>query len=318
MSIVSDKKNKKINYFLTFLILLIILNMVIFPKKYINSCFNGISAWALNVLPSVLPFMFFTKLLFELNVIENFSKKYSNFTKKIYNTPPESFFVFLMSIISGYPVGAKMTADLYQSGKIKKSDAYKMTSFCSTSGPMFIIGAVGIGMISNVMCGYIIFLSHILGAIFNGFLYRKIKIKNDCFIKNNHQNISIKQTIDISEIVINSSLSIISVGTIIAIFFIIIEFFSSFFAFLPQKIGIFLVGLIEITKGCIDISTNFSLTFATVFCSFIISFGGISTILQSLTMLSKLDMPISLFILQKFTHALFALIFALIFVFFIF
>ena len=82
MSIVSDKKNKKINYFLTFLILLIILNMVIFPKKYINSCFNGISAWALNVLPSVLPFMFFTKLLFELNVIENFSKKYSNFTKK--------------------------------------------------------------------------------------------------------------------------------------------------------------------------------------------------------------------------------------------
>lgn len=314
MSNISDKKIKKINYFLTFLILLIILNMVIFPKTYINSCFNGISAWALNVLPSVLPFMFFTKVLFELNIIENFSKKYSDFTKKLYNTPPESFFVFLMSIISGYPVGAKLTADLYQSGKIKKSDAYKMTSFCSTSGPMFIIGAVGMGMLSNVVCGYIIFLSHILGAICNGFLYKNLKIKDDNFIKNNHLNLSKKQSIDIGEIVINSSLSIISVGTIIAVFFIIIEFFSVFFAFLPQKLSIFLEGLIEITKGCIDISSNFSLTFATIFCSFIISFGGISTILQSLTMLSKLDMPVSLFILQKFTHALFALIFALIFV----
>ena len=42
--------------------------------------------------------------------------------------------------------------------------------------------------------------------------------------------------------------------------------------------------------------------------SFVISFGGISTILQSLTMLAEVKMPLKLFILQKFTHAIFSTI----------
>ena len=33
--------------------------MIIFPQRFIKSGLNGISAWAFNVLPSVLPFMFF-------------------------------------------------------------------------------------------------------------------------------------------------------------------------------------------------------------------------------------------------------------------
>ena len=97
MSNIREKKLKKINYILTFLILIIILNMVIYPHIYIKSCFNGISAWAVNVLPSVLPFMFFTRVLFELGVIEKFSSKFEKLTSKLYKTPKESFFVFIMS-----------------------------------------------------------------------------------------------------------------------------------------------------------------------------------------------------------------------------
>lgn len=279
--------------------------MVIFPDLYISQTLNGITAWAFNVLPSVLPFIFLTKVLSQLGTIEKLSNIFSKPCEKLFKTPAVSSYVFLMSIISGYPVGAKMTADLYEAGKISKRDAFKMTSFCSTSGPMFIIGAVGIGMLKNVTFGYIIMISHIIGALLNGLLYRKINVKED---KTPLQNKAAKNSADLSSIVLDSALSIISVGTIIAIFFVIITSLSPIFNLLPSPLASILEGLIEITKGCIDISSSINSIWSVAACTFVISFGGISTILQSITMLNKLNMPIKLFVLQKITHAILATI----------
>ena len=300
---------KKYSIFLSIFIIYIIINMVIFPSLYINVTLNGISAWAFNVLPSVLPFIFFTKVLTSLGIVEKFSNLFKKSCNKLFKTPPVSSYVFITSMISGYPVGAKMTADLYLSSKITKSDAFKMTSFCSTSGPMFIIGAVGIGMLKNVTFGYIIFISHILGALLNGLLYRNIKVKEEKIEYTEKTN-----TQNLSTMVIDSALSIITVGTIIAIFFVVITSLSPIFNLFPPQISCVLEGIIEITKGCLDISTNIHGALSVVACTFVISFGGISTILQSITMLNSLSMPIKLFILQKVTHAILSTIISLLLV----
>lgn len=185
-----------------------------------------------------------------------------------------------------------------------------MTSFCSTSGPMFIIGAVGIGMFKNQTIGYILFISHVLGAILNGILFGRLKLRQNNSLQDEpplpqNQNSAQKKS-DISEIVLNSTLAILSVGCIITIFFIVIECFSPLLSLLPDTLRFFVEGVIEITKGCIDISSLQNLNLATILCSFVISFGGISTVLQSLTMLSSIKMPARFFILQKFCHAIFS------------
>lgn len=303
---------KKYNTILTIFILYIIVNMVIFPELYISRTLDGISAWAFNVLPSVLPFIFFTKILTTSGKIESFSKVFSKPCKLFFNTPSISSYVFLTSIISGYPVGAKMTSDLYTQGKISKNEAFRMTSFCSTSGPMFIIGAVGIGMLNNPIYGYIILISHILGAIINGFCYKKINFKDNTTQEIIPQH---TQSFDLSSIVIDSAISIISIGVIIAIFFVVITSLNPLFNLLPNTFSSILEGTIEITKGCLDISKFISGNWSVIACTFVISFGGISTIFQSISMLNKLKMPLWLFILQKFTHALFSTLVSLLLVF---
>ena len=303
---------KKYNTFLSIFLFYIIANMVLFPSLYISQTLNGISAWAFNVLPSVLPFIFFVKVLTSLGTLDKLSKVFQKPCKFLFNTPAVSSLVFFTSIISGYPVGAKMTADLYENGKISKSDAFKMCSFCSTSGPMFIIGAVGISMLASSIYGYIIFASHIIGALINGVFYRKLKIKDDKPAEKEIQKETSKQ--DISSMVLDSALSMIIVGTIIAIFFVVITSLSPIFNLFPPQISCVLEGLIEITKGCLDIAVAFPNKWAILAATFVISFGGISTILQSITMLSKLKMPVSLFCLQKFTHALLAGLVSMIFI----
>lgn len=300
---------KKYKTFLTIFIFYIIFNMILFPSLYIGQTLDGITAWAFNVLPSLLPFIFFTKILSSLGTVEKFSLAFKKPCYHLFKTPPISSYVFFMSMISGYPVGAKMTSDLYTSGQITKSQAFKMSSFCSTSGPMFIIGAVGVGMLKNATYGYIIFISHILGALINGVLYRNLKIKDDKAVNKKIQN---TQEFNLSNTVIDSSLSIISVGAIIAIFFVVITSLSPIFNLLPSNIACIFKGLVEITKGCIDISGSMNGALAIISCTFIISFGGLSTIFQSIAMLNKLEQPISLFILQKFTHAIIATIISII------
>lgn len=293
---------KKYRTFITILIFYFLFSMVAMPKLFLQTTLSGISAWASSVLPSLLPFVFFTKLLSSYGDVSFITKPFAKPMKKLFFAPSESAYVFFMSMVSGYPVGAKITADLYESGKIARADAFKMMSFCSTSGPMFIIGAVGVGMLGNATFGYIIFISHILGALINGFLYRKIKVQD---LPPSLEQTSKKQT-DLSQIVIDTCLSVLSVGAIIAVFFVVIQSFDPLLSLMPKEVSSILAGLVEITKGCLDISSSLSGLLSVVACTFVITFGGLSTIMQSLTMLDKIKMPASLFTLQKFTHALLA------------
>ena len=370
------------------LILFFIFNIVLNPSKYIAEGLNGLSAWTFSVLPSVLPFIFFTKALSALGQVEKVVRPFAPFSKKLFGTPPISFCTFLMAILSGYPVGSKMISDLYASGKITKVEATRMSTFCSTSGPMFIIGAVGVNMFKSAQIGYILFLSHVFSAFLNGIIFRrygeerKVKSgKNRIFkqkslnLTNNEKlekNISIKHSkipyknvkkmakivdkkyekcannfeikkniyiiknfdlyekrektgekieknanfsqksgffkentsFDIGSIVLSSTTAILSVGTIITIFFIIIECFSPIFSLLPTSLSAFLKGLIEITNGCLSLSNLKNLKLSTCLASFVISFGGISTILQSLTMLQSANIDVKTFILQKLMHAI--------------
>ena len=292
------KKNLIFFIFLFSLLLAIILS----PAKFIQAGLNGISAWAFNVLPAVLPFMIITSLLINTNLVEKVCTPLSKPFKKLYNTPPCSLAVFLISIMAGYPVGSKMIADLYEQDKITQTDAFRMSSFCSNSGPMFIVGSVGVGMLFSLAAGYIILASHIVSALINGFLYRKLKVKN----KRSEVKATNTSPLSFGDIIENSCRSILNVGAIICFFFIIIEFVAILISFLPTNLKSVIFGVIEITKGAKSISSCYATKMATVLCSVVISFGGISTALQSISLLKRVNMPLSLFLLQKLTQSIFA------------
>ena len=295
---------KKNNLVFFIFIVCLMISIIISPAKFLSAGLNGISAWAFCVLPTVLPFMILSQLLLSTGCVEKICKPLTTPFRKIYNTSSYSPYVFLVSIVSGYPIGSKMIADLYEQGKISRTDVYRMSSFCSNSGPMFIIGAVGCGMLFSPNAGYIILISHILSAILNGLIYRKINAKD--LQEKPLRQIDHKHP-TFADIIENSCKSILNVGTIIAFFFIIIEFTNQIIFFLPSPIQSLFFGIIEITKGCQSISQNFTIKMATILSTAVISFGGLSTILQSITLLNRSKMSVWVFTLQKFTQSIIAL-----------
>lgn len=309
------KINQFNKYFFVFLLLSIILLLVIFPSTSIKSFYEGILIWATKVLPALLPFFILTKLLSYTQFISTLGKKFSPITKKLYHVGGISGYVYIMSIVSGYPVGAKLTSDLYSNKVITKKQAMTITSFTSTSGPLFVLGTVGIGLFNNTQLGYIILISHYIGALLNGLIYRQ-KDTSDTIILSTQKSDNF-----LNESMTSSILSIMTVGGFIALFYMILHLLLSINAFeifsiLFNLLGVssevttpILAGIFEVTTGCIMLSnTTLNIDIITIILSFLISFGGISIHAQAYCFLKNFDMPYSKFLLQKFTHAILSLL----------
>lgn len=306
----------KKNLFISLCVLFVIFAILLSPQKYIQVTSNAIEVWAKVLLPALLPFFIFTKLLISVGCVQDASQVFAKPMYKLYKTPPISSFVFFISILCGYPVGSKIASDLYSYGQIGKLDTQKIVTFTSNSGPMFIIGSVGIGMLHSPTLGYILYISHIIGAMLNGVVYRNKKGDNTKL----SQKQKISETQTLSTCVNNSISSVMLVGGMIVFAFIIIEILSSLNVFYPllnflEKLGIdktitntIIFGFFEITKGCISASAlNISTIVQTCIISAIISFGGLSTVLQSMAFLQNI-VTYKFFILQKITHAILSLL----------
>lgn len=311
-------------------LILVIFFLIINPNKYINSAFNGILIWAKAVLPALFPFFFITKLLTELGGIQILAKTFHKITQKIFHINGIGSYVFFTSILSGYPVGAKITSELYEKNLITKNESHRLITFTSTSGPLFIIGTVGVGMFGSAKLGFIVLISHFLGAIVNGLIFRNYKY--DKKNKNEKYELKFKVIEDniLEKTMISAINSVLIVGGFITIFFIFIDIFNdiglirllnkilcecfSLFGINSDYVISISTGIFEMTRGCYELSTSYiDFNIATIITTFLVTFGGISTQLQAMTFLQKCGIKTSFFVLQKLSHSLIASFLAFLF-----
>lgn len=299
--------------------------LVINPQRYIQSIFNGMLLFAKNVAPALLPFFFFTKLLTGLGGANAMGKLLKKPISKLFNAPSQSGYILVMSLLSGYPVGAKLIDDFYENGVFSIDNCKKVSTFTSTSGPLFVVGTVGTLMLSSPKAGYVLFLCHALGALANGLLFRGRKREEKAL----PQPITFKDDGQLLSTSITSSiLSVLVVGGYIAIFSMIIDIAIDFkvidaLGFLLSKpLALFgmpkeiadacIVSIIEITRGCqffaqsgVDIKTILP------FIAGLLSFGGLSITFQSLTFLKNCKIKTSYYFLVKLTQAILTFLIAL-------
>ncbi|MBQ9792720.1 MAG: hypothetical protein IJW32_03115 [Clostridia bacterium] len=331
------RKKLKENYefILCLTLLFIILVIAINPSPYISSTLKGITVWAKIVLPSLFLFFILTKILMQF---KSFIKVFNFLNKpfeKIFNTKKVGGYTFFMSAISGYPIGAKLVSEFYLNNQIDKNEAFRMSTYCSTSGPMFILGSVAVSMFANYNLGIVIMLSHFISALINGLLYRNFKFKdtqpNSCSISSNknkpNEKITIIKKESLNDIVYNSIISLFMVGGYIALCFTLLEilfnisflklFINLFNNILPTNLLVgegIIKGIVEITNGCVFLSTKtVSIKALAIILSGLISFGGFSIHLQSQMFLSRCNIKYKYFLLSKITHSIIAIILSTIF-----
>ena len=268
------------------------------PDFYISSAYSALILWATNLLPALFPFFVFTKIIVELNVLKPLSRITAPIMNSLFRTGKNSGYLYLVSLLCGYPIGSKIIVDAYNNGQINYVELHRLTALTSVSGPLFIVGTVGINMLSNSKIGYIILLAQVLTSIINGLLYRNYTPKNTP----NHTSPELqggKSNLLVSSI--NSSIqSILLIGGLVTVFFVGIEVLNSIIPLPPLT-----QGLIELTKGCYEVALfNYSPEIAATLCSVLIAFGGFCIHAQSYYFLSQAGVSYGFFFAQKCTQML--------------
>lgn len=152
--------------------------MMISPQSSLASARKAVVLWLFTVLPSMLPFFICTDLLMRSGMHIRLGNLFERPFRKLFGVPGVAGFAYISSILSGYPTGAKILGELCEKGQIRRQDVRDILTFCSTSGPLFILGAVGSGMLQSAGAGYIMLAAHYAGSLLTGlFLIRRSALR---------------------------------------------------------------------------------------------------------------------------------------------
>lgn len=307
-----------------------ILSLLFFSNTNIVAARKGLYLWAYCVVPSLFPFFIASELLYCTNLISFLEIKCSKFMKKFLNLSGEALYPIIMGFICGYPTGAKIVNELRLNKQISKTEGEHLLTFTNNSGPLFIIGTVGTSIFCNTKIGYLLLLTHILGAISVGFLFKFWKTnRRFLFVK---RNSSLKSPSNISITLVNSVsksvTTILNIGGFIVLFSVIISileslnifnlianFLSSFGIETNISIGFF-SGILEITNGLKNLSIIGikNINEIIILSSFLLGFGGLSVAMQVYSCIAKSDLSIRPYLIGKLLHGLLSAFYAIVFI----
>ncbi|MBQ7579072.1 MAG: hypothetical protein IJT25_00875 [Clostridia bacterium] len=337
----SKTKHEFIKILLTYIFSFIVFGAIILlitnPTKYTLSITSGFLLFANCVFPGLFPFLILTKLLTSLNVIDKLSLKLSKITQKLFKVSGVASFVFIISCLCGYPMGARVTEDLLNGKKINNEEAPYIFLLSSVSGPMFIIGAIGSGMLKNHIAGVLIYFAHIISAIICALIFCNNRKRRKQLLNLKLQNKNNKPSLSGSEIsydkllgnsIYSSIETIIVVGAYITIFFMLIDMLIgtkilspitfifaklfSTFSINPNFATAISSGLVEMTRGASELSNFGTNPIIVSLICFLVSFSGLSIIAQSLALAKNSKPSFLKFILYKLCHACLSFILCLI------
>lgn len=282
---------------------------VLFYPDSASSFTEGLKLWFACVLPSLFPYMFLSAMLSEIPAAGKVSIKLSPVSEKVFKINGYAVYAFFLSVVSGYPIGAKTVSDLRVKGLLSETEAVRAAALCSTSSPVFLIASVGGIAFKSTLFGVALFITHILSAFSVGVLFsfykKKDKPQKPYFVFTEKPQNALYECAE------KSVISVLVVGGLIAFFYLFTDVLFSLGIFTPAvkllstvfkdgNVGKGVVfSVFECTKGLKNISLS-GINFLTLpLCAAVCGFGGLSVILQSVAFLKTAKIKVAAFLVSK-------------------
>ena len=251
------KKNCKTILVLVSLIILLI--VYFFNSEYIIKCFLEYNELFYTKLFPV-SFIFFTlsTLLIEYKILD------------IIPININSVYIYLLSLISGFPSGSKYTKELLDNNYISFEEASNLILFSHFPNPLFIIGSVNL-ILEKSIC-FKLLISILLSNFIILLFTKKYKKKHNNIIINNNFSKILKKSV-------YTSIKTIILIYGISIFFYLISAIITKYIYNPY-LYVLISGIFDLTKGVFSTSIINNTIIKALFILIFISFGSISIHIQ--------------------------------------
>lgn len=317
--------------------------IVIFSEDAFNAALEGLKVWWEIVFPSLLPFFIIAEILMGLGVVHFMGALLEPLMRPLFKVPGVGAFAMAMGLASGYPIGAKITASLRRKRLCSKTEAERLVSFTNTADPLFMVGAVAVGMFHRADLGIIIAGAHYISSIIIGLVLRFYKGEKSerTFMprkSRNRRNIlsyAITELIEarkndgrplgelLGDSVRESINTLLMVGGFIILFSVITEIFivtglinamTRFFMYILQPLGLSQTMVLPLISGFFEITNGTNLASQAmapllqqvIIANAVIAWSGLSVHAQVATMVNGTDIKLKPYVFARILQSILA------------
>lgn len=280
--------------------------LLIFKNPAMNGAKAGLILWYRFILPSLLPFMVLIQLIQKTDTLSMITRKTGLLMRRFPGVSAYGSFAVTAGFICGYPMGAKVTADLVSAKKISLQEGQYLLSFCNNLSPMFILGVLFQNYIPEAKLHLPFFLIFVLSPLICSQIFRPYYMSDSNVLYESSRNAVSQSSGDrksfahlLDESLISSADAVIRIGLYMMLSTLILYIFleSPSQSSLPR---LTLLSTIEITSGLALLdSLPFAFPIHYVLLLALTSFGGFCAVLQTLTMIQHTRLRIFPYIIQK-------------------
>ena len=287
-------------------VLVLFLAMLFSPKEVFEGAESGLLLWFQVVFPTLFPFMLVSGLMLSGGGLVVISRIFGRLFSTLFATSPNGSFAVIAGFLCGYPMGAKVSADLVRSGRISRDEGVYLLSFCNNTSPIFIMNFIVWKTFDREELMIPTLLILISVPAFLSLLFRRFYLngrkKFPDLSEEKRDNAKLLNFEMLDSCLADSFESIVKVGLYIIFFSILIALPGKLSAGHPLLAGILPTlemtnGILMIHKAVPDLTVSYPLILG------LTSFGGFCSAAQTKCMLKAASLPILPYIIQKLTAA---------------
>lgn len=279
--------------FFTAGILLLLIFLLRYPQEALAASREGMGLWLNTLIPTLLPFLILTGFLIRTEAAEKLTSPARSFWKSCLGISPSGAYALILGMLCGYPMGAKITSDMYQHGKISRREAEYLLTFTNHASPVFIntyLIHICLNDQADIREVYLIFFlsSLITMLFFRFFIYKNKTVTEENFSTSKMEpsaSGSLGTLLDTS--IMNGFETIARLGGYILLFSILSACVRHYWKF-ETLAGYLFLGSLELTTGLHLIAGSpLPMKLKCLSAMSATSFGGICILAQTKSVLHK-------------------------------
>ena len=276
------------------------------PVAALEGASYGLTLWYRTLFPTLMPFMVLSSFIVYTGCAKPIGTVFLPLTKLL-KLPQSAGYCILTGFLCGYPMGAYVCGQLDETDELDEQTSAFLAPVCNNVSPMFMISYICISCIGDIKYSLPV-MAVLIGSAFGCMIFFRLpsSIHNKenmddsrCTGKMTDKNINVSTSQALTRSVENALSASLKLCIYVMLFSIAGSIIGQI-SFIPDTTKAALMSLMEITAGLDKISgLDIALKYKILMMLSFTAFGGMSSVLQTMSLWSGKNFHLKSYILYK-------------------